>query len=463
MKGRVSLLLVVLLAAGCAAPGQEGGRLDDAQEEGEGTAAPPASAPVPHRGSPASNGSSPPPSPRTYETNASPPAPRDGSAPGAAPAAATSSPPPPPNGAMSDLWIQIEQALPTGAAVSLPASPEGDLYGITAYLQDERTFQVVLQRSQALAADAWAKVEDETVPLPAVWAYEGHVEGKPEQTVRLTLADDWARGSIRVGDALHLVRINLEGNLPKASASAAAVASAPRVETTPSGQRRAMYEPADHEEVACSAWAPPYLKPMTNAGRATEAPIFIDAIADGDRAYADLLGKDAFPMMVAMMHEADAIYDHQVGVRLRIVGLHLHEDAARIPAPSDLMSGENVPLGPLEDYWNVRRDVARDFVHLFTGHASGYAQANCIGGVGHPEVAYAFTPVRWEAQSGTFHTRALAHELGHLFAAHHHYGNHVESVGATLMVQGYTPGDRPVFSTLTKSVIRGWAEEGMHS
>lgn len=30
---------------------------------------------------------------------------------------------------------------------------------------------------------------------------------------------------------------------------------------------------------------------------------------------------------------------------------------------------------------------------------------------------------------------------------------------ATLMIQRYTPGIRPVFSTISKSVIRGWAEE----
>lgn len=223
-----------------------------------------------------------------------------------------------------------------------------------------------------------------------------------------------------------------------------------------SGRTRAMYEPRDHAEEDCWGFVPPYVKPMAELGRAKDPPLTFDLVLDGDRAFGAGFGRDAFPLMVAMMQEADAIYDHEVGVRLRVVGLHLHTDPEMFPTPGDLLDVS--PLAALAEHWNTRPGVARDVVYLFMGVRSDSAQANCIGGMGHPEVAYAFSPVEWETHPGSFHVRAVAHELGHLFAAHHHYGNHVETLGATLMIQGYTPGDRPVFSTLTKSVIRGWAE-----
>ena len=354
----------------------------------------------------------------------------------------------------------VEAAVASGEPVQLLAAPENDALG-RGLLGAPRAFEVVLQPSAVLNESTWAEVDGERVPFPDVKAYEGHVEDAPDRLVRLTVTPEWARGTVRVGDVQYLIRVGLHGNLPY-YAPDTELEGARAVHASAGWSPLQMpmtYDRNGQEPEDCLRPVPMDVTPMVEPlGGATKASaLTARLVMDGDAYYAHQLGPHALPMLVAFANEVDAIYQHEVGIRFALVGLHLNTDVEYYPDPE-----EEAPLGKLAEYWNARPDVKRDAVHVVTGQTSSYAQANCIGGVGYPDTGYTFTPLNWERQYVVFHGQAFAHELGHIFSAHHHYGNHVESNGgtglATIMIQGYTPGAKPVFGSLEKSVIRGYAE-----
>ena len=82
-----------------------------------------------------------------------------------------------------------------------------------------------------------------------------------------------------------------------------------------------------------------------------------------------------------------------------------------------------------------------------------------MGGAGFPEDAYSVAPFPSSQLGPTRHVNVVAHEIGHLLSAEHRYGNHAETHLATVMIQGYSPGARPVFSTLSAGYMRAWADE----
>lgn len=381
---------------------------------------------------------------------------------------------------VEELRARVHVAVSAGAPVEVQAARVLDTLGVFDGVDNPIAFQVVLQPSNLLTPDTWAEIDLEKVQIPAIEVYEGHVKDKPDQLVRLTFGDEWARGSIRAGDFAYLIRVGLNGNLPFLPGEADHAAAGPSASTWTwsGGSLPERYDPpewTDDDEEDCLRLAPPYVTPMTDSGRTSKTALRARVILDGDHEFLKQTQDDAFALMVAMINEVDSIYAHEVGIRFQVVGLHVNTDKDYFPKPT-----QRAPLGKLAEYWNAdaRSSTPRDMIHLFTGHASSYAQANCIGGAGRPQYAYTFTPLGWERTSTVFHTNAFAHELGHIFSAHHHYGNHVgattlpadpTSAGqwlaapgyATIMIQGYTPGFRPVFSTLSKSVIRGWAEENL--
>jgi hypothetical protein len=114
----------------------------------------------------------------------------------------------------------------------------------------------------------------------------------------------------------------------------------------------------------------------------------------------------------------------------------------------------------MKAWWGNYMTDRRDIVHLLTGQPISTYMAGCIGGAGTP-AGFFYTSTGIETTTASFRPmNFMSHEIGHLFSAHHHYGNHVEYPGsATIMIQGYTPGDLPVFGSLERGVIRGWAEQ----
>jgi hypothetical protein len=311
-----------------------------------------------------------------------------------------------------------------------------------------KSFEVELKPSTLVSEDIWAELDGAATQVPFVETYAGHVMGEPDQVVRLTLTHEWAAGTIRVDNQNYRIRVNMDGNFP---AGYPLQAPEGRVAAPPSTWHfdRNGVEPHD-----CLSLLPMEHSPLL-PGRAKATQLVAKVVLDGDAAYLQRLEHHAFPMMVAFLNEVDGIYDHQLGIRFQVVGLHLHSDPEALSQPET-----QSPLGQLAAYWNERPDLDRDIVHLYTGWESSYAQANCIGGAGMPELAYTFTPIQWaQEEYGILrHTQTYAHELGHIFNAHHHYGNPLEAgVSTTIMHQG-AQKINPAFSTLSRDVIRGWAE-----
>lgn len=355
---------------------------------------------------------------------------------------------------------RIEAAIAAGEPVTLPVMPVQEMAGLDVSFGEPVERSLVLVPSRLMEAAPWAERDGVRIPFPALAAYEGYVEGEEDQLVRLTVTPQWARGSVRIGDDEHVIRVNMDANFPRSPGGALTM----RASSFPlASQARPAIEGASYQEEDCLRPVPPFVQPMTDPGRSAAAPLTARIVLESDRQLTEALGDDAAAMMVAMLHEMDSIYDHEIGVRYTLVGVHLTttDYYPEMGATSATGSAEYDPFPALAQRWNARADVERDVVHLFTGQPTGFAQANCIGGAGDAAIAYAFTPVPWEREYPTFHTRAFAHEFGHLFSAHHQYGNPIEGPLATIMLQGYTPGAKPVFGSLEKAVIRGWAEENL--
>ncbi|HVL48524.1 MAG TPA: zinc-dependent metalloprotease family protein [Candidatus Thermoplasmatota archaeon] len=365
-----------------------------------------------------------------------------------------------------ELRALAREAAATGATVKIPATAVVETFPLSTGTGRALDLPVKLRPSPLLSNATWAEVDGVRVAMPAIEVYEGEVENRPGWKVRLTTTDQWTRGVVLAprfnvlgmtpagGVIPYLVRIGLEGNVPYGTELPSDKPGAgPTVRTGPDGAW--MFDAPNWPQQDCLELVPPHVAPVLERP-ATQKAITAKIVLDGDARFGEALGNHSFPMMIAMLNEVDPIYEQEVGIRFSLVGAHLNTDPDYYPDPK-----KEAPLTKAAEYWNGRKDVDRDVVHVFTGYPSNYAMANCIGGAGIPDIGYTFTPLGWEIDSVYFHTSAFAHELGHIFSAHHHYGNHVETDGglATIMIQGYTPGFRPVFSTLSKTVIRGWAEQ----
>ena len=126
----------------------------------------------------------------------------------------------------------------------------------------------------------------------------------------------------------------------------------------------------------------------------------------------------------------------------------------------------------------VRGQVPKqyDIVHVLTNKEMNVAGiADCLGGVRYPDRAFSVSSVQADRDiviAGpvkTFHlkdhsAKTLAHELGHLLGAHHHYGNHHEGGGtapdfetATIMMSPAAMPRAFRFSAVNGAAIRGHA------
>lgn len=112
-----------------------------------------------------------------------------------------------------------------------------------------------------------------------------------------------------------------------------------------------------------------------------------------------------------------------------------------------------------------QRPPGVDVVYLFTRQWDG-GMASCIGGVLHPEHAFAFGSLDYKTEGivrppNSREGVIAAHELGHLLGAHHHYANCAESlpstgagdVGCTVMAPA-TPTATRVFSAVETAFVR---------
>lgn len=379
--------------------------------------------------------------------------------------------------AVRNLASKIQRALDADRPVELTVQAVEDTpYGLQGRMGEERTFEVALNRSSVLPSDAWAEIGRTKVPMPFVRAYEGHVVGEPDDLVRLTYTRQWVRGTVHVDDAppaqaaptpsqredrTYLLRMgtaadgvpgDAEGGGEGGQRTSADPASARSAGGAGEGGVYPSLRGDVRSQEPCGLAMDHAPQPVLDG--ASLEPITYRLVLDGDRLFRNVTGRDGIPLLVAFANEVDGIYADEVGIRIEVAGVHVHTEEDPLPVDA---SGSR--LSALETYWNDRSGIARDSVHLVTGADLGYGVANCLGAAGFPQQAYSLTPLVWAEEFAVFHRQAMAHELGHLLDAAHRYGNHAESTLATVMIQGYTPGVRPAFSTLSNSVMRAWASE----
>ncbi len=352
------------------------------------------------------------------------------------------------------LRSSVAAAVAAGEPAAVPVMDVFDVTGIMGTARMSREFDLTLTETTTLVTnETWAMIDDNLTDLPDIDLYEGYMTNSTSRRVALAITDEWARGVVLpfkgTQPIVHgIIRVGLNGNMPYQPGGAAVTQWDGR-----DVSELRFDDPAGDYNRDCLELVPPHVEPTLSRVMAPSTDtLYSDIILDADYAAYQMMGDDTFAMMIAMMHEVDAIYYEDTNTRFRIAGVHLMSEEDYYPDPDD-----EAPLGKLADYWN-ERDFDRDIVHLFTGIDSGYAMANCIGGAGHPEVAYTFTSLPWAERYTSLHMNVIAHELGHILSAHHHYGNHAEQVHASIMIQGYTQGLVPQFSTISKSVIRGWVE-----
>lgn len=348
-------------------------------------------------------------------------------------------------------YEQIEQAVAAGSVVTLPTIKIDTFLGNDDF-GEPQDLQLRLTRSKLLDPDAFFEVNGLPAEGPFIRTYEGHVEGMPNNLAHVMVSQDFIRGAVRIGDTMNVIRIAMKGNRPldmprRRTAPEAQPVDRPPVSATPSAC------PDDGIPANAGLRAvPPYLSPVNGLGFADAPELRARVILDSDYRAAERWGRHLVPMMVGMFIEMDLTYRYEVGVRHTLVGLHQNLLKDYFPDPE-----QRDPFAELSRWWDGWH-LERDVLHFFTGWDSSYAQANCIGGSG-TTAGYSFSSISWEEEYAYFHQNAFAHEFGHLYSAHHHYGNHVESDLGTIMIQGYTPGAQPQFSSLSRTVIRGWAEE----
>ena len=352
-----------------------------------------------------------------------------------------------------EMLERIEASIAANSVVVVPtvklvSQLGADIHG------DKQDLELRLTHSKVLAPDAFFEINGLPAEKPFMRAYEGHVEGMPSNIAHVLVSEDFIRGAVRMGDDMNLIRIAMKGNRPLDMPR-----RPPAPEPAPSKKPPASPQPSECPSdmflnAAEVRAVPPYMSPMHSVGPAAKPLLKSRVILDADYKAVQLWGERHLPaMMVGMMMEMDLTYRYEVGVRHTIVGVHIN----KIPSfyqdttPSD-------PFTEMARWWDRHHAAERDVVHLYSGYDTGYAQANCIGSIG-TTAGYSFSPIPWEEQNVWFHQNVLAHKLGHLYSAHHHYGNHAESYLATIMIQGYTPGEQPQFGSIERTVIRGWAEE----
>lgn len=350
-----------------------------------------------------------------------------------------------------EVYERIEAAVAANSVVVLPTIKLNSTLGADTF-GEAQDVELRLVRSKVLDPNAFFEINGLPAEKPFMRAYEGHVEGQPANIAHVLVSEDFIRGAVRMGDEMNLIRIAMKGNRPL---------DMPRRPSEPSpspAKKPRSADPSSCPEDGIPANSslravPPYLSPLNGNGLAEAPELRSRVILDADYKAIQLWGERHLPaMMVGMMMEMDLAYRYEVGIRHTIVGVHLNKlkDFYKDTTPSD-------PFNEMRRWWDGHHAGERDVVHLYSGYDTGYAQANCIGSIG-TSAGYSFSPIPWEEQNAYFHQNVLAHELGHLYSAHHHYGNHVESHMATIMIQGYTPGVQPQFSSLSRTVIRGWGE-----
>lgn len=182
-------------------------------------------------------------------------------------------------------------------------------------------------------------------------------------------------------------------------------------------------------------------------------------VLDADKTFYDADPGNWATRQLAVANVMDAVYNREFNLDVQVVAQHAHTTLAPIDG-----GDSGALLDDLKAYWQsdpTNREVVFLFVNKDLESIGGGAQvigrAWCIGGAGNALTHYAMMTVKG---LGSFDQQvAMEHEVGHLYAAHHHYANCAEAiVGCTVMINAVDLVFRQEFSSVSRLHIRGWAD-----
>lgn len=181
------------------------------------------------------------------------------------------------------------------------------------------------------------------------------------------------------------------------------------------------------------------------------------------------------PAAQAYINQVSDFYEDQVRIQIQVV------DKVSIPdgAFSNTGDGSTI-LSDLRAWYGANKPgLQRDAVLMLWGKdvaGTVAGQANCLGSIGDVAESFAWaeaggdegTPFLGTTAFADQTAKVVAHEIAHLFSAHHHYSNCVEGTAfawgtddflayCTLMINDIGLASLE-FSEVNRLAVRGWAE-----
>jgi len=303
---------------------------------------------------------------------------------------------------------------------------------------------------------------DGVVPFEGTVAGGGWVRGAVKGDTVVALAWSPSTGLVSVGP-------RDDGSLA-AVRDAAATVSARGIDT--------VIEPEGNDEgggggvESCDSllWQPQIASPTTlledDALRTFDVALAVDS------SYATAI-PDWEAGATAAIAAVDQLYRSAFQIRISIVHLIEIPDI-QVPGQTTVQMLDSLQAYYLEHH----PGLVRENVHLMTGRdpTNAAGQVNCVGSVGRTTVSYSVSqgipggPYDYPGGLLLLPDGAMkiaAHELAHTLSAHHHYANCAEPASTfdpfvtldlcTVMINDWGL-IAPVFSSLEKLTVRGWAD-----
>lgn len=249
----------------------------------------------------------------------------------------------------------------------------------------------------------------------------------------------------------------------------------------PAGRAEVAVAPPIDEEVDCVEPAPRHVDlgatPLDGKRAAVDVLVLLDGVSEADGVAAVKAAASAFrPIGVDLRVRFAAVRVPADGTTVGLDGKHWPTaSTTRVMTAAKRAVGERVAKGVEAVYLMTGKDLyLGDDEPDSDNRAYGVAgMADCIGGVAFPHRAFAIGErLSYGEQRGAVKVaehlpgKILAHELGHLLGAHHHYANCAENVAAAVVASSADVctlmfNDVGViglrFSTLNRPVVRGHA------
>lgn len=337
-----------------------------------------------------------------------------------------------------------------GAAPTLADWQRAARSGSISLSLDGRAVTLALRDNPIVSPHARASLADHGIDISDIHTLQGEVAGAPGSIARVTVSPTSVMGYVRTaGGTFEIGADQRTARLARPVATGLLIDDGAPAEL----------------DFDCTGWAPGHYA-TGGLGDGDWGPrLTFDLAVVVDQTYANHWDGDGSWAndALATVNSADGIYD-QLNMDINLVDLHADTFAA---ADSTALLDE-IKF----HYRGYHPSMDRDAVALLVYKEIGpLGQASCIGGAGMDDRANLvmttnaapFTFLGIEFYSNIY-GKTLAHEMGHLLRAHHHYSNCAEATrqpitdACTLMTPFVDELDE-VIGSVESVVIRGWAND----